>query len=138
MKMFTDAVQSSLKKFLPAEEEREPELERVLDAMLSGLPQWIEMLRSGGIEIPEGKDRSEASAPELIIRKYEVTLSEIQGRKLPLKQRAKAAERMVREIMTSVEWYWRGDRQSLLDAKSEVLPVCKIARQILGGQKLSL
>lgn len=114
----SDEVRASLERYTGPDESQPEMLQHVLENMLANIPGWLEELGANG-------------APAVVIAKYTGILRALSNTGLPLKLRARDAERTVREIITSVEWYYRGDKRDLDKAKEEALRPCQQARDIL-------
>lgn len=126
----TDDVRERMARYAGPEESRPVTLQFVFEQMLVVLSDFITTLKSYNAD---GKK----VVPIVILAKYESALTELEGVTLPLKKRARNAERLVREILTSVDWYVPADeRPQFAEAKREALKPCKTARQILGGQRV--
>jgi hypothetical protein len=120
------SIQQRLSRFTAPEESQPQTLESVLMNMLLAFESWMDELRS-------------LRTPAVIIAKYEGGIRSLRNEDLPLKLRAKNAERLLRECVTSVGYYTAPEKQvEFLDAKKEALDTCKTARDILGGQKVGL
>lgn len=119
-------VQDRLARFVAPEESSPVTLRQVLDQMLGAiLGNWLTILRDTG-------------APPVFLRKYEGAIKALEDDRLPLRQRARDAERLVREIINAAAWYYKGDQTEFREAKAEAMRTCALARRVLGGQRLEV
>jgi hypothetical protein len=118
----TDSVADSMSRIGPGEK-NDATLLQVVGQIVGLIPGWIDVLKDCG-------------APTVVIEKYELALTRLEDTRVAAKERARNAERTLREVITSAEWYFKGDKAELADAKVEALRPCNIAREIRQGKRV--
>jgi len=124
----SESIQARLARFTGDGESGQRPLSQVLATMLDNIESWFQNLKDLNTE-------THVVVPKIVLAKYEGVLAALKNEGLPLKLRARDAERTTREILTSFAYYMpESFRADFEVGKSEALRAAKEARNILRGR----